>query len=291
MSMKKNLQSLFIIIVILTSFSTVQMPRSSVSEEIMEVQNMADLLNYIPSIEVEFKDHDDTIGTWGYDVIGEEDIDGTPTWKVESTFGEEGEKESYVTWISKIDGTVMQVEVEENILTGLMASMIGNATLSFWYAMVYSYWTAWDYVALRDVPEYGELTDLGTSEENYGPTVLTVSKYRFEGLTTAPDLYRYTVEIWLAPTRFGGITTYLYLQSNTNVDEWFSIELKHIELVEPEVVIQQPETEPEPEPEPESEPEESEPEKKTGGIPGFAYESIMIGLVVAVVFLWLIRKK
>jgi hypothetical protein len=280
MSKKKNLQSLFIIITILTSFSNVQTPRSSVSEEIMEVQNMADLLNYIPSIEVEFNDHDENIGTWGYAVIGEEDIDGTPTWKVESTFGQEGEKESYVTWISKIDGTVLQVEVEENILTGLMASMIGNATLSFWYAMVYSYWTAWDYEALSDMPEYGELTDLGSSQENYGPTVLTVSKYKFEGGTTAPDLYRYTVEIWLAPTRFGGITTYLHLQSITNVDEWFSLELKHIELVEPEVVIQQPEPE-----------TETEPEKKTGGIPGFAYESIMIGLAVAVVFLWLIRKK
>jgi hypothetical protein len=234
------------------------MPGSSVSEEIMKVQNMADLLNYIPSIEVEFSDHDETVGTWGYDIIGEEDIDDTPTWKVESTFGQEGEKESYVTWISKIDGTVMQVEVEENVITGPMASLIGNVT------------------------EYGELTDLGSSQENYGPTVLTVSKYKFEGGTTAPDLYRYTVEIWLAPTRFGGITTYLYLQSNTNVDEWFSLELKHIELVEPEVVIQQPEPEPE---------TETEPEKKTGGIPGFAYESIIIGLVAAVVFLWLIRKK
>ena len=43
--------------------------------------------------------------------------------------------------------------------------------------------------------------------------------------------------------------------------------------------------EPEPEPEPESEPE------KPGGIPGFPYSSLMVGIVITSVFLWMVQRK
>ena len=139
------------------------------------------------------------------------------------------------------------------IFSNPMAQMIGNATFMFWYVMVYSYWTAWEYQALSDVPEYGELTYLGSSQETYGPTTLTVFKYRFEGVLTAPDMYLYSAEIWLAPTQFGGIATYIHQESIKEEGVWVTLELKHIELVEPQEVP--------PEPEPEEEPE------KPRGIP------------------------
>ena len=90
MFVKKKLQSLFLILTILTSFLLLSPVYAQSTEKVIEVQNMKDLLGYIPSIEVEFKDHDETIGIWGYAVVDEEDVEGTPTWKVESTFGEEG---------------------------------------------------------------------------------------------------------------------------------------------------------------------------------------------------------
>jgi len=279
---KKNIPYILVILMILASFSSFKTQgATSTTENVISVENMADLLSYIPSIVVEYNDHNDTIGTWGYEIIDEEEVDGIPSWKVESSFGEEGDKESYVTWVSKVDGAILKVEVEGNVITGVMASMLGNVTFSFWYAMVYSYWTAWNYEELKDMPEYGTLSYLGSSQEMYGPTSLTVFKYKFEGIPTAPDIYGYTVEFWLAPTQFGGITTYLYLQSNTDVDEWFSLEIKHIELIEPQEVPPTPKPEPEPEPEPE----------KSGGIPGFPYESILVGLLIAVGLLMIIRKK
>jgi len=55
------------------------------------------------------------------------------------------------------------------------------------------------------------------------------------------------------------------------------------------VVESEPELEPEPEPEPESEPESES--DKSGGIPRFPFESIVISVVFAVLALWLIQRQ
>lgn len=200
-------------------------------------------------------------------------------------------------------------------MTGTMAVLIGNATFSFWTGMVYTAWKAWDYTALQQIPEYGHVSFLGSSTETYGPTVLTVFKYRFEGLAVAPETYRYIVEIWSAPTQFGGISTYLYVESLDKA-EWFSWELLSIELTEPQEVPPDIQTQPTPTPSPTPTPTASpsatptpsptpspspsptptptpgpSEETKKRGIPGFPYESIVAGIVAGVIILWFMRRR
>jgi hypothetical protein len=185
---------------------------------------------------------------------------------------------------------------------------IGNMTFGFFSAMIYESWKAWDYYALNDAP-YGDVNIIGRSTETYGPTTLTVIKYEFTSSMSAPAEYRHDAEVWMAPTQFGGITTYLYLDSITGEGEWFSWEVQSITLSEPQEVPddlptgdsetepdedpeeEEPETETEEEPEEEPEEEQETQQETGGGIPGFPVGSMFSGVLVIITVMYFYSKR
>lgn len=211
----------------------------------ISIENLSDLLNHIKAIEIHFNDYDENFGVFKYEIVGEETFQEDPTWKVEAEFGEEGDMFAYTLWVSKATGEAVKAEIDGEVLTGVFAGMFGNATLAFWMSMTYSFWMAWDYGVVQELPsEYGAFTYLGSEHRSYGPTTLLIYKYKFEGYPVAPEVYRFTVESWVAPTQFGGVTAYLHIES-MDESEWFEWELISIELVEslslPEVSVGSPE--------------------------------------------------
>jgi len=99
---------------------------------------------------------------------------------------------------------------------------------------------AWDFNVLSDLPEgHGDLVYLGNDyfiskfHAKGGLTTLFVYEYRFDGRVDAPVIYRHNVEGRFAPTRFGCVLTYLFVES-LETKEWVSWELISIELAEPQ---------------------------------------------------------
>ena len=131
MSYKKKILSIYLLFVFCCINWSILNVNSS-SGQTIKVENLADLLNYIPSIEIKITDYEGFDGAFGYEVVGEETINDIPTWKVESKFGESGEEETYTIWAAKSDGVIQQAEIEGEMFTGTIASMLGNATFSFW---------------------------------------------------------------------------------------------------------------------------------------------------------------
>lgn len=307
-SLKKSKIYIYLLMLtLLISSLPVFNPRAANCVEELDVitfENPSDILSIVPEISVRFENHEGNVAVFGYEIIGEEVIDETDTWIVESTISENDDGGgTFKIWISKSTGKAVQVEVEgETHTQSMIVTPIANMTFGFFRAMIYNSWEAWDYYALNEAP-YGDVKIIGKSTETYGPTTLTVFKYKFTATQAAPEEYRYNAEVWVAPTQFGGITTYLYLDSFNETDKWFSWELQSITLSEEqEITSELPTSAEESESETETEepgtnetegeqPNEEQEDGKGGGIPGFPYESILIGTIAIVIIFYLYNKR
>ena len=198
----------------------------------MQLKNLIDLQNKIKSLNIKLTNNEGYSCIFKYDVGDEEILDDTATLKLNVEFGEEENRSIYNLWISKSTGKTIQAELDNLILFGDFAQLLGNTTSSFWRTMIYSHWMAWDFNVIHDIlPDHGVLSYIGTEHHAFGPTNLFIYKYKFEGYDAAPKMYRFTVESWFAPTQFGGIMAYLFLEP-LGTKDWIKLELVSIELAE-----------------------------------------------------------
>jgi hypothetical protein len=185
----------------------------------------------------------------------------------------------------------------------MFAEVYGNITLAFFMGFVYNYWQEWSYQAFIewDNAAYGTTTSLGSQTQMYAETTLETWGIMYEGYILEDETIDYELEVWYAPTQFGGIMTYMSITASGPEEYHVELELISISLVEeqqvptdftefsPETTPEEPETETE---EPETETEEpetetEEPETETeseeepqGGIPGFPIYSVLLAVSV-----------
>lgn len=295
-----KLKSLIASILIIQSF---MMPSLVVfSDQVFEVENLSDMLGQVEAIEIQFTG-DDEQGVFSYTVLGTEEGDSKPSWKVETVFGETGEEQSFTIWVDKSTGKTLKAEIEGQEFTGMFAEMYGNMTLSFFMGFVYNYWHSWtyqDFLEWEDA-ELGTATYLGNEVQTFGPTTLETWGIRYEGYAVGDETVDYQFEVWYAPTQFGGIMTHMSIHATGEENYDVELELLSISLVEEQRVpssfleLVETETEPEEETDPDEEtpPEEeteeeteTEPEEETepeqeqgGGIPGFPMYAVLLALI------------
>ncbi|MGQ9479303.1 MAG: hypothetical protein ACUVQ0_04675, partial [Thermoproteota archaeon] len=191
-------------------------------------------MNNIRSIRYRFSSSDATPGEIGFRIIGDDTVNTEATWKIEWTYGEEGEEPKTMTlWISKSTGKCLKVEMEGVTYTGEYAEMFGGTMLLVWFAWVGTYSQIWNYTEVYHMEElgYGTLSFLGSELQTIGPTLLTVYKYRWEAYSSAPEEYQGVSEWWYAPVSFGSIIVKLYWESD---GDWGQMELLSIELTSPQ---------------------------------------------------------
>ena len=225
------------------------------SEQVFTVQNMADMLTHVDAVDIEFSG-DNSTGHFSYSVVGSETIDSKQTWKVLTTFGEEDDDQSYTIWVDKNTGKTVQVEINDQVFQDMFAEMYGNITLSFFMGFVYNYWSAWSYEGFLDYG-YGGLgvvTPLGKQVKTFGPTTLETWGVSYDGYVTGDETVNYLMEVWYAPTQFGGIMTYMSMSTSGAQNYNMELKLISISLVESQQVpnefleLLEEQTEPEPEP-------------------------------------------
>jgi len=123
---------------------------------------------------------DAEVWSYSYEVLGEETVEGVPTWKVKVQYANE-ETQDFTVWISQIDGAVKQAEVGGSTVTGEMAGymqgMLGLLMVPF--ATFGGYGWAWqEYWKVSS--EVGVVTYQGSETKSFGPTTLAVEKFRFD---------------------------------------------------------------------------------------------------------------
>ena len=293
-----KLRRVVLLLLLLTPLFTVN------AQEVVDVDNLSDILDHITAIDISYSSEGDA-GHFGYTLEDEETVDGEPTWKIISNFGEVGDEQSYTIWVHQETGRTVKAEIDGQEFTGQFAEVYGNATLGFFTGFIYNYWHAWAYEDLYEMGnmEYGTATPLGSRTETYGPTTLKIWGMRYEGRVPDEQNTQYDVEIWYAPTEFGGVMTFMSLDVTGDEEQHTEIELESIELVNPQTVpsdfedfleqeVQEPEEEPEEDPDedPETEPDEdpeTEPEEDPdetqdppGGIPSFPVYAVLAGMLV-----------
>lgn len=198
------------------------------------IKGLKELLAYVPSMKCSFTTSSSGAFSFEYSIVAEETVEGNACWKVEATFGDSHSTNEYVIWISKSTGTAVQVSIGEDTYTGDLATTIGGAFLGA-FNLFYSFWAAWDYETFypywQEHEAYGTFTFLGAEQRSYGPTTLTVYKWKYSGTTTAPQSYQWAVEGWTSPSQTGGMLTYLYVES-LDKKTWWKWELVSIEFSE-----------------------------------------------------------
>jgi hypothetical protein len=275
------------------------------SDQVFEVENLSDMLEQVEAIEIQFTGDDDQ-GVFSYTVLGTEEVDSRPSWKVETIFGETDEEQSFTIWVEKSTGKTLKAEIEGQEFTGIFAEVYGNMTLSFFMGFVYNYWHSWtyqDFLEWEDA-ELGTATYLGNEVQTFGPTTLETWGIRYEGYAVGDETVGYQFEVWYAPTQFGGIMTHMSIHAAGEESYDVELDLLSISLVEEQEVpsdfleLVETETEPEEETQPEEETEEeteTETEEETkpeqeqgGGIPGFPISAILLAVTAMMV---LIRRN
>jgi hypothetical protein len=276
------------IIIALLLIQTLITPILVQGDQVLEVKTLADMIANVDAIELQFTSNE-TTGTFGYAVTGTETINTEPAWKIETMFSETGDEQSYTLWIDKTTGKTVQAEIEGEIITGMFAEVYGNITLAFFMGFVYNYWQEWSYQAFIewDNAAYGTTTSLGSQTQTYAETTLETWGIMYEGYILEDETIDYELEVWYAPTQFGGIMTYMSITASGPEEYHVELELISISLVEEQQVPTDftefsPETTPE---EPEAEPEEPETETEAeeepqGGIPGFPIYSVLLAISV-----------
>ncbi len=292
-----KLRKIVLLLLLLTPSFTILYSASA--QDIVQVEDLSDILEHIYSIDINYTSDDET-GHFSYNVLGEETVDGNPAWKIEATFGEYEDEQSLTIWVDKNTGRTIKADIEGQTFTGSLAEVYGNATLGFFTGFIYAYWNQWTYQEILEYrgTEYGTVTPLGSKTQTFGPTPLKSWGVRYEGLVPNEQNIRYDLEVWYAPTDFGGVMTYMSITVTEQEEHDVEIELQSIELVDEQTIPSdfetlmeetEPETEPEEEPETEQETEPEEAQDESGGIPGYPIHLITAGIIIFLMFFK--RKK
>ena len=290
-----KLKSILVISLLLLAF---MQPSIVYSDDVLMVKNLSDMLEQITEVDILFSG-DGSEGHFSYMRTGTEVIDSKETWRVETSFGESGDDQSYTIWVDKATGKTVQADIEGEIFSDMLAEIYGNMTMAFFMGFVYNYWQSWTYQEFFEWNNQGVgvATSLGKKTETFGETTLDTWGVSYTGYAVGEETINYEFELWYAPTQFGGIMTYMSIDADNQ--EQITLELNSIKLVEAQIVPSsfldftesqtqpEPTTEPEPTPEPEPEPE-PEAESEQGGIPGFPIMSILIG---SMIIAYVLKKK
>lgn len=141
--------------------------------------DVTDLLRIAKSMRYQWTSAED-VARYSYEVLGEESIGAVVTWKVKVQFTNDDTQE-FTVWISQVDGVIQQAEVNGDILTGEMAknfqAMVALLMLPFLSFEGYS-WAWQEYWKLPG--NVGVVTYQGSQTQSFGPTTLSVQKFRFE---------------------------------------------------------------------------------------------------------------
>jgi len=303
-----------VILVLMLAPLALNLTSSSADGESWQVGNFKDMLSFVTEIEVHhvYVDPEGPItNIFRYEIVGDENVEGVDTWKVDFFIGEEETETNYTIWVDKASGLTVKTFSDGMEMTGLMANITGTIVFSMFNLVINS---LWDMYSLQNLNEwesvaYGSINSLGTEIQQFGPTSLTVTGVEYEG-TGISNLLRYSLEAWYAPTQYGYIMTDLFLDVDSTEGSYaVSFSLESITLSEPQEV---------PEPEDVSGEEtiddeapddeisidetahedtgnetvseevvgEEEEEKSGGGIPGFPLESIAAALVLVIALFW-----
>ncbi|MEM1509211.1 MAG: CARDB domain-containing protein [Thermofilaceae archaeon] len=173
---------------------------------------------------------------FGFQVLGEEVLEGESAWKVYFYVTAEETNTAYL-WVSKSSGRIIKALVDENEFTGEMAQAFGVLFLQYWITWVGHYEEQWSVEGIGEIAEtpFGRLVFLGSERKDFGPTRLLIYKWIWEGYVTAPEEYRYRQEVWLAPVSFGVLLAKLYFE-NLDKSEYGGMELLSIELANPQAL-------------------------------------------------------
>ncbi len=225
---------LFALVLISIVNVTGRLPMTTRASDGDAIKGIKELLAYVPSMKCTMTTSSSGAFDFEYSVVAEETMGGTACWKVKATFGDSLSTNDYVIWISKSTGTAVQVSIGEDTYTGDLATTMGGAFLGA-FNLFYSFWAVWDYEAFypywQEHQAYGTFTFLGTEQRSYGPTTLTVYKWKYSGTTAAPTSYQWAVEGWTSPSQTGGMLTYLYVES-LDKKTWWKWELISIKFSE-----------------------------------------------------------
>jgi hypothetical protein len=245
--MRNRVASIIISYLIISTLLSSSLCVYSAEEDAKPISTFSDLFNHVSQIEFHYNVYNETVISqrFGYEITGEEIINGQSTWKIEFVIGFGGNESLSTFWVSQDTGQAIKAEIDGEILEGFFVGSMANMTFWLMSAMTFTLWQEWDpdYIS-SEVLDYGEYTFLGSGQETYGPTTLSLEKYRYTGIVTAPEDYRYTFEIWTAETKFGSITTYWKAESLFE-SEWIEMELISIELMEEPIIPEEPSAKPE----------------------------------------------
>jgi len=228
-----KLKGLIVVFIILQAI--IQPNTIAHSEEVIELQDMSDLLERIEAIDLKFTDDGDE-KQLSYTVTGTETLDGKQCWVVDTTFEESNQVTELVLWVDKNTGKTIKAETEEMTLEGNYAEDVGDTVFDFFKTTAYTFWDTYTYQGFVELENLGkgESTSLGKSVETFGETTLETWGMRYTG--SIGDLENYDVEIWYAPTQFGGILTSLSMEFTRDDTHHQTYELTSIKLTEEQQV-------------------------------------------------------
>jgi len=245
--MRKRVASIVISYLIVSTLLSSPLIIYSAEEDAKPISTFSDLFNHVSQIEFHYNVYNETVTSqrYGYEITGEETINGQSTWKIDFVFSFEGNESLSTYWISKDTGHAIRAETDGEVVEGYFAGYMANITFWLMSTLTFTLWQEWDpdYIS-SELSDYGEYTYVGSGQETYGPTSLSLKKYRYTGIITAPVDYRYNFEIWTAETKFGSITTYWKAESLFE-SGWIEMELISIELMEEPIIPEEPSGKPE----------------------------------------------
>jgi len=233
MKLERITTSLLIAMLIFLSFSN--LPRVYSQAEIGEY--FVILFSNVRSARARFVNSEGDEGTFGFQILGEEDVDGERAWKIRWELIEKGYEPVYViVWVSKSTGKVLQIEHDGEVSKGEMAELAVMPLLVFWNVWFIS--TAEKYsperIAEYTVTTFGRYSFIA-EPVLIGSTQLFIYKLSWEGFPTAPEVYRVRWYVWWAPTNFGVLLVKHGFET-LDRSEWYTVELLSVELAEPQPV-------------------------------------------------------
>ena len=152
-----------------------------------EVNSFFDLLTLAKGMSYRWEDSEETWGEANYIVIGEETINGVECWKINLSYSSSDSSEvtSAIVWISKSDGTSLQIEMPG------VGTYSGPMVENFWPTIssaILIPFTTWTYYEMTNPPpDVGTVTYIGSEERTYGEATLTVLTYRFTPAPSNPE--------------------------------------------------------------------------------------------------------
>ena len=256
-------------------------------EVVWEIGTLNDMIDFVTSIEVHMNESaggESSSNVFSYHLIGEETVESIPCNKLNFTIGDPEELEEYTLWFSQSSGEAVQVYIEGETQTGFMANFTGSIVLLL-FNVVNTMWSAYSYETIDtwETSAYGSITPLGLETRQVGPTSLTINGTRYMG-NDPTSQSQVTVDAWFAPTQKGHIMIELAVEAVSSGETVLSgMEVVSIELAEDQVVPETPD-------DTTGDDTTGDDNQSGGGIPGFQYEAIIVGLAIAAILLYNMRK-